>query len=144
MPLELILDHWWQFLLVLAGLTLAAKVIGLSLEGTLKALGSLVVTLGREFTGRTSSQLSAFVNILMIVFALFVTVLLISPSVLSQLGLLVGDGSGSAAILGVFLLVLVLLVSPWFILQFEKETRDFRERSDSKRARGQKNGRFTD
>lgn len=124
--MDIILTYWWQFLIVVAAIVVAAYVLGKSMERILVIIKDTVVTLVREPFFKTAPSRATAVNVIMLIFSGIGMIALVIPNALIQLGLQEQKGS-FYTIVGIIQFMVVGGGSGYGIHLFEKSFPAFRD-----------------
>lgn len=118
--MEIILEDWWKFILIIISLSIAAHLAGKTIIDLFREINTLFNTLSRELTLRTRPKRGAIVNIIMLLFAGLLALSLVIPNALAQLGLQDNENI-KIPLLGIGVFLATACISGLMIHSFESE-----------------------
>lgn len=121
-----ILQSPWQFAIIIISCTYSLYILGKGINEFLEKISNIICTLLKEFAGKSKAKLAALINVILLVITASLTLLLITPNLLSQFGFL--DNTSTMGY-SVTLLILFISVGIWsgnFLFNHEREEQAYR------------------
>lgn len=117
----------WQFAIIILSSAIALYIIGKGFTDFLAYIVKILGAIGSEFSGRALAKQGAIFNLILLILVGILEFLVLSPNLLSQLGLNIKDVNNWSSILMLLIFCLVGIWSGNFILQFSKEKNAFKD-----------------
>lgn len=122
---NLVFENWWQAILIIIVLGCLIIAVSNSFEKLFNLFIKTVRVIGKEFSLRTQSVRASIINLFFGILAAFIAIIIITPSILCQLGFTEENINSSWP--GIILVIIVFLGSGLFIYKFETELRAFKD-----------------
>ena len=100
--LDKILDHPWQFAIIVVSGTGGLWVLGRAFQDFTNHLVMVLKTIFKEFTGNSPAKRAGILNVTLLIIVSALIFIVITPSLLSQFGISNGDSSLGYAVILIF------------------------------------------
>ena len=130
--MELLLENWWKFSLMLLAMALALWIVGKAGDNAFVYFKEILVVLKEELGARTASRRAGGLNVLMLLIAGLLAFVASVPSIASSLGFLEEKNSNNYAPIYFLGFILLSWISTHYCRSAEKQSSAFSNKRKSK------------